>query len=202
MSPNGKIAWLSVFPCHRHQMAERPPAFTVSIDPCHNGIRLHVQKCESKCSSLFHSLWPKDAIQHPWTVTSLVQVMAWCPTGNRINACSLSIGPVEEISKEFESKHNFLSRKYIWKCCLQNVSHFVQASIFEDAMNWADWASINLIHAQLWQMECSAIYSSNNLPKKFSPERNVQQFVLQMAFSNASGWKTILVLKFYWNLFL
>ena len=104
--------------------------------------------------------------------------------------------------KEIWIKTHFLSRKYIWKCHLQNVSHFVQASMIEDAMNRADWVSINLIHAQSWQLEWSAIYSSNNLPKKFSPEQNGQQFVLQMAFSNASGWKTVLVLKFYWNLFL
>ena len=39
-----------------------------------------------------------------------------------------SLDPQEQISVKFKSKYNDIhSRKSIWKCCLQNVNHFVLA---------------------------------------------------------------------------
>ena len=68
------------------------------------------------------------------TGSTLIRVMVCSFIGTKpllvsmITYCQL--GSQEWLTVESESRYNhFHSEKCIWKCCLQNVSHFVQASM-------------------------------------------------------------------------
>ena len=71
---------------------------------------------------------PKGAIN---TIIALDQIMAWC---DKTGGTKLD---------HRESKWHFLSRKYTWKCRLQNVGHFDQASIYgsNNCFSLREWIS-------------------------------------------------------------
>ena len=82
----------------------------------------------------FNSMWPCDAIWHWGSWPALVLVI----TCHLISAKPLPepvltycwVDSEEYTSVKLKSKHNdFLSKKLVWKCHLQNVCHFVQASM-------------------------------------------------------------------------
>ena len=65
----------------------------------------------------------------------------WCQTIIRPNAGILLTRPRGQSSVRFELKYKkFLSRKWIWKCCLQNGGHFVSASM------WSQHFSLDCCH--------------------------------------------------------
>ena len=74
----------------------------------------------------FDTSRPVDEYMRQWTVSLLVQVMAWCLNCARplpepiITYCQLD--PWEQTSVKVESKYNdFQSKKCIWKYRLQNI---------------------------------------------------------------------------------
>ena len=90
------------------------------------------RSCSSLCCVVFNPFWPSDAIWHQSTMPPLVQIMVCCLFDAKplpqliLTLCKLD--HKEQSSVEFEWKYNSLHSKIcIFKCCLQNVGHFVQA---------------------------------------------------------------------------
>ena len=78
-------------------------------------------------------LCPGDAIWHHISRSTLVWVIV-CHLFSAellLNQCWLVLN-WNKTSVIFKSKYRYFhSRKYTWKCCLHNVSHFVEASMCE-----------------------------------------------------------------------
>ena len=82
----------------------------------------------------FNSSPPSATYMHQWTVSALVQVMAWQGTGVKplpkpmLAHCKLDFW--EQISVKIEPEfYHFHSRKCIWNCLLPNGCHFVQGEM-------------------------------------------------------------------------
>ena len=77
--------------------------------------------------------WGQVMHKCQWTGSSLVKVMAWHLSGAKpqLMMTNCQLQPKEHISvKSYFQISNFHSWKCIWKCNLQNVSHFVSASMW------------------------------------------------------------------------
>ena len=95
---------------------------------------------------------------HDVTYSTLIQVLACCHFWRQaitwIDVVLLWIRPLETRFNKIESKYNYLlSRKFVQKCHLKNVSHFVQASfewIHDDVIKWKHfplyWPFVRGIH--------------------------------------------------------
>ena len=80
------------------------------------------------------SVPPSAAYLRQWAGSALVQIMACRLYGTKplsepmTQYCSLD--PSEQYSVKYQSEYKtFYSQKYIWKCRLGNVGHFVSASM-------------------------------------------------------------------------
>ena len=105
---------------HPRSQWGRPPGLLWSSHVCWIGI--------------VNSLRPSDAYMHPQTTSSLVQIMACHLFGakplSELMMVYCQLDPKEPISMKFYLKiKSFQSTKYMWKCCLQNGSHFMLASM-------------------------------------------------------------------------
>ena len=81
-----------------------------------------------------NSLRPSDAIIHLASQSTLVQVMTCCLLDTKPlpepTLIYFQLNLKEQTSGKFESKYkNFHTRNCFWKCHLQDICHFVQASI-------------------------------------------------------------------------
>ena len=115
MSPNGvgRPQWVNL---HSKQQYDIPVIFTLElVEPVHMLTRWGwvMQKCISKIGHHWFRQWlvtclaPKYYLNECWHIVNWTQILL-----------------------KFESKYNnFLSRKCIWTCCLQNVTHFISGSI-------------------------------------------------------------------------
>ena len=78
---------------------------------------------------------------HQSTGSSMVQEMAWHLLGTKpLPIPMLTSRPFKLnsfINKFTSTLHNFLTGKCIWKCCLQNVIHFVPASMCQTPVKCA-----------------------------------------------------------------
>ena len=88
---------------------------------------------KSRCTSSVNSSWPSDAMWRHKSWSLLVQVMTCRLFGTKplpetkLTYCHIVFGANSgEISFEIQQ---FISRKCIWKCCMQNVGHFVRACV-------------------------------------------------------------------------
>ena len=123
---------------------------TVSTVSCWNWLNLHeVYKvsCLTHCSI---------GMSYKGSLLSSAYVMACCLMASHhdMNQCWLIVSWT--IWVKFKPKHtNFLARKCIWKCFLQNMKHFVLAYLCYYApislVTWGDLAHANLLwNDSLW----------------------------------------------------
>ena len=95
-------------------------------------LRDHRAHCDVTVMRNLNSLRPGDTYMHPWTRSSLVQVMAYPLFGVKqlpepmLTYCQLE--PWESTSVKSESKWK-ISKKECEKCYRKNVGHAVQVSV-------------------------------------------------------------------------
>ena len=108
---------------------------------CHQATSHYLNQCWPRSPKPYgvtrpqwvNSLWPSDATCNRRTWSTLVQVMdchlfsAKPLPGPMLTYCKLDY--LDKISVKLKLKSRFHSRKCIWKCCLQNGSHFVEISM-------------------------------------------------------------------------
>ena len=135
--------------------------------------------CFNSCDAIWQFLsWP-----------SLVLVMAYCHSvpNHYLNQwwliVSLALRNQTQVKFRSKSYYYFHSRKQIWKCLLQNVGHFVQATIHQAViMNYV----VALYHCVLIGILMSANLKGswnliiewlvNNLIKTLRPTQNGRHF--------------------------